>query len=156
MRNRNTRHTLASLFDNTETVGDCWLWRGPLRATGYGVVYLDGKHRSVHAAALHLADPEMFSFQRGFEVDHICNNRACINPAHLRVVTHRENMRAGVIRRTTCRAGHPWTNENTYVAKVKYKGGYREQRYCRTCRARAAQDLRDREELKFINSKGPR
>ena len=36
--------------------------------------------------------------------------------------------------RTHCKAGHPWTDENTRISKVKRKqGGYREQRYCRVC-----------------------
>ena len=40
-----------------------------------------------------------------------------------------------IVERTHCKKGHEWTEANTYVAKVKYKDGYREQRYCRKCRA---------------------
>lgn len=47
--------------------------------------------------------------------------------------------------RTTCKAGHEWTDKNTYIANVKRKqGGTRIQRYCRICRALAQQTLRDR------------
>lgn len=47
--------------------------------------------------------------------------------------------------RTHCKAGHEWTDANTYVTKVKRKqGGYREQRYCRICRAEHQRDLRKR------------
>ena len=46
---------------------------------------------------------------------------------------------------THCRAGHEWTDENTYLGTVKRKqGGTRIQKYCRECRRLAAQDFRDR------------
>lgn len=88
----------------------------------------------------------------GMEVDHTCNNRLCINPAHLQAVSHADNMRLGRERRTHCRAGHEWNDDNTYIATVKRKqGGTREQRYCRMCRAIMQQNLRD---LRGINNKG--
>jgi hypothetical protein len=79
----------------------------------------------------------------GMEIDHTCNNRLCINPLHLQMVTHSENMRLALERRTHCRAGHEWNDANTYLAVVKRKqGGTREQRYCRPCRAIAQRRLR--------------
>lgn len=88
----------------------------------------------------------------GMEVDHTCNNRLCINPAHLQAVSHADNMRLGRGRRTHCRAGHEWNDDNTYIATVKRKqGGTREQRYCRMCRAIVQQNLRD---LRGLNNKG--
>lgn len=55
--------------------------------------------------------------------------------------------------RTHCKAGHPWNEDNTYLATVKRKqGGTREQRYCRVCRAQHQADLRERR--KGINNKG--
>lgn len=46
--------------------------------------------------------------------------------------------------RDTCKKGHQWTEENTYVTEVKYKGGTRLQKYCRACRAQHQADLRER------------
>lgn len=50
--------------------------------------------------------------------------------------------------RPTCKAGHEWTDENTYLAVVSRKnGGTRVQRYCRACRAQHQADLRTRRKL---------
>lgn len=155
MRKRNRPHTLESLMERTTEKGDCLLWQGPVRPNGYGTVVFMGKQRSVHAVVKHLCDPEKFNFEPGMDVDHTCNERACVNPAHLEVVSHQENMRRARERRRTCRAGHPWTEENTYVTRVKRKqGGYREQRYCRKCRAIAQAEFRNRAELLGLNNKG--
>jgi hypothetical protein len=79
------------------------------------------------------------------EVDHTCNNRACINPLHLEAVSHTENMRRGLERRETCKAGHLWDEKNTYTTEVKRKqGGVRYQRFCRECRAKHQADSRER------------
>jgi len=59
--------------------------------------------------------------------------------------------------RTHCKAGHEWTEANTYITTVKRKqGGMRTQRYCRQCRAKHQADLRARrnlEDLKGLNPK---
>lgn len=60
----------------------------------------------------------------GLVIDHLCNNPPCVNPAHMRVTTHKEN-RARVTKITHCKNGHEFTPENTYQA--------RGQRVCRAC-----------------------
>jgi hypothetical protein len=68
----------------------------------------------------------------GLELDHLCRNRACINPKHLEPVTHKENTRRGMSpsglnsRKTHCSKGHPFDGENLAV-------NYRGWRYCLTC-----------------------
>lgn len=144
MLKRNKPHTLDSLMERTRVEADCLIWTGSMRPNGYGTVVFQNRQRSVHAVVYHLLNPE-FCFQVGTEIDHTCNNRACINPNHLQEVTHTENMRLAVARRKTCRAGHEWNEQNTYTARVKRKqGGYREQRFCRVCRRIAAMNFRNK------------
>lgn len=120
------------------------MWQGVSRTRqGYGLITYMGKQTTVHRVVHQLATGQ--PVPSGVEIDHTCNNRLCINPMHLQAVSHEENMRLGRERRTHCKAGHEWNEENTYLATVRRKqGGTREQRYCRVCRAIAQQNFRDK------------
>lgn len=143
MRVRNTPHTVASLLEVTRPDSGCSLWQGASHANGYGVASYKGKQTTVHRVMYQLYYGE--TIPEGMEIDHTCNNRLCINPQHLELVTHQENMQRALSRRTECKAGHPWTDENTYTTTVKRKqGGIRYQRFCRVCRAKHQADLRER------------
>lgn len=143
MRTRNKPHTKESLLALTKPEGDCWMWQGTKRSNGYGVTVYRGKQTTTHRVMFEIHHEIKLSSE--MEVDHTCNNRGCINPMHLEAVNHTENMKRGLERRTTCKAGHPWNEENTYTTEVKRKqGGVRYQRYCRICRAKHQADLRER------------
>lgn len=69
----------------------------------------------------------------GRQIDHLCENKACVNPDHLEVVTPQVNIarigprRSANAEKTHCKRGHPLSGENLYVIP---SGG----RTCRTCR----------------------
>lgn len=66
----------------------CWEWTASKHSTGYG--QFSGNQNGAHRIAYTLCiDP----IPEGMEVDHICHNRGCVNPAHLRLATHQENGR---------------------------------------------------------------
>ena len=77
--------TSAVFWDRVEKFGSCWIWAGPLDPQGYGRHGRFYAHR--FAFELHTGKP----IPEGRQIDHICHERACINPDHLRSVTNKQN-----------------------------------------------------------------
>jgi DNA-binding XRE family transcriptional regulator len=99
----------------------CWQWRGATTKKGYGTYRIidNGHPRMIgaHCFAFLLAGGTIPS---GTEVCHVCDNPACINPSHLWVGTHQENMKdASVKGRIQCGDLHYTRRmpEKTYGSK---------------------------------------
>lgn len=73
-------------WHNVEKSGSCWIWAGHIDPQGYGRYGAKYAHR--HAYAVHHSPKPI---PEGYQIDHMCHNRACINPEHLRAVTNKQN-----------------------------------------------------------------
>src|SRR3990167_1889686 len=107
----------------------CWEWTGSLKDNGYGQ-FNNGRPRRAHRVAYEaLIGP----IPDGLECDHLCRNRDCTAPAHIELVTRKENVRRGCgmggelrASSTHCRQGHLLNDNNLYVAPDG-------ERVCRSC-----------------------
>jgi hypothetical protein len=83
----------------------------------------------------------------GLQIDHLCLNKACVNPAHMEPVTSQENTRRAFAcqkirrphgERARCPQGHQYAKENLYMTPT----GGRSCKQCKRDRVRAARAMK--------------
>lgn len=112
----------------------CWNFQGFINKQGYGLAAIKRRGMNAHRAAyLLLVGP----IAPGQQIHHICQNKRCVNPAHLKAVTPREHVAltpqspAGQnVRKTHCPQGHSLTDDNL-IQGPNTVG--RRRRVCLTC-----------------------
>lgn len=117
----------------------CWIWVGGKRNKNqnYGVLFFN--KRSAYA---HRLSYEVFigPIENGLDCCHTCDREECVNPGHIWIGTHQENLIDCVIKKrhhqakkTHCIRGHEFTKKNTVIKFRNDRNGNIE-RSCKKCR----------------------
>lgn len=119
---------------------DCWNWIGIVeKKNGYGRFFVKKSPYLAHRIVFEIFNGKLNPL---LVLDHTCKNRKCVNPDHLREVTHKINMLENSdsnsfknSTKTHCPKGHEYSDENTYLDTAN-------RRQCKPCR-RASDKIRD-------------
>jgi HNH endonuclease len=85
------QNSLPNIFSKTirDNASGCLLYMGRLDENGYARISCQGKNRIGSDAVYEMVHGTL---PEGYEVDHICHIRRCVEPTHLRLLTHRLNV----------------------------------------------------------------
>jgi len=121
-------------WKKVDRTGECWVWIATCDPYGYGRFWLDGRMAPAHRVSFAMTCGPI---EPGMQLDHICRNRRCVKPAHLRQVTpywnRTHNTASPLVAiwfSTHCSRGHPFDLFNT---KTRMRDG-KMRRECRECR----------------------
>ncbi len=113
-------------------LGPCWEWQGSTTPAGYGQINDVRKGRPVLTHRVAYED-RVGPIPPGFELDHLCDNKRCVRPAHLQPLTKSEHSKKNHnARKTHCKHGHPYVADNV---RLSYRPNGYQRRQCLTCEA---------------------
>jgi hypothetical protein len=128
-------HQVKRFWDKVKIAGpdECWEWQAHIGGNSYGKLTFNRTTYSAHRFCFMLEHHEI---PDGMFVMHTCDNRICVNPKHLKLGTHKDNMRDMATKgrsrnqnkyKTHCPRGHMFSPENTSITK-------RGSRVCKECK----------------------
>lgn len=115
---------LARFWAKVDQSGDCWEWLANRNNKGYGQF----SSKTLRSTLAHRIAYELNvgPIPNGLVIDHICHNRGCVNPAHLRPVSPKQNNenRSGPQKNSQSGVrGVGWNcSDKKWVARVRHKG----------------------------------
>lgn len=132
VRNVNHRPVLVRFFEKVRKTESCWLWTGAKGGGGYGLIWLNGRNCPAHKLSWEIHNGPV---PDGMLVCHDCpdgDNPACVNPAHLFLGTHVDNLRdasrKGMLATAKDGERNPMsklTDEDVLTIRRRYKKGSR-------------------------------
>ena len=119
--NQLTLNFKAKFIEGNEN--DCWEWQAALDGKGYGQLRYHYKQYIASRIAWEVYRGEI---PKDRLVLHKCDNRKCVNPNHLYIGTHSDNMSDKVTRNRDPYAGRPITHSKKFVEAIRslYKDGH--------------------------------
>lgn len=132
---------------NTLDAPGCWEWQGHCNASGYGGIHRNGRCRLAHRFVYELL---IGPIPTGLSLDHLCRNRACVNPAHLEPATARVNILRGIgptalnAQKTHCKNAHLLEGDNLIVSRHG-------ERWCKVCKSLSAKKHYEKHRSKIID-----
>lgn len=135
---KNHSSTEDRFFSRVLKTDSCWHWTAYKNPDGYGRF---GYEKNIGYAHRYSYLLHHGPIPEGYEVDHLCKVRDCVNPDHLRAIPWEENAGKGQRRHIEfCRHGHKY--EAVYVGKKKA-------RHCRVCKNIRVRDWKRQNKLKL-------
>jgi HNH endonuclease len=134
--------TMDKFWSNIEKTGSCWLWTAAITHEGYGSLTINNLKIYAHRFSYEL---HCGIIPGDLTVDHVCRVRRCVNPDHLRLLSARDNVLAGMgitamnARKTHCNKNHELSGDNLYIPP-----GRPNERHCRICKRLHDRKRKDR------------
>lgn len=116
---------LGRFLDKIEKSDSCWIWKGTCFHVGYGAFWFKGNHQYAHRISY-----EMFKgkIEDGKLVCHTCDNRKCVNPAHLFLGKKQDNVSDMMIKKRHAKGqmkiNHKLIDKNIPIMRILRLRGY--------------------------------
>lgn len=133
---------IEDFWQKVEKTDTCWNWKACKDRYGYGRLGHHGTSVLAHRISYELIKGMI---PNGLTIDHLCKNRACVNPDHMEVVTNEVNVQRGEsyqAKQTHCKRGHPLSGSNL----ISYRGS----RGCRECKRVDCRNYYQRNRIKIL------
>lgn len=128
-------------------IDGCWNFVSSISHTGSGRFFMNGKCRDAYRVSYELFIGEI---PKGHELHHICENRLCVNPDHLKVLTRKDHLKCSPTQiaymnahKTHCPQGHEYTEDNLVPYLFKLNG----KRSCLICAKKRSRECNARKRL---------